>query len=168
MLGLATRLPGLPGLPGLRRVDLQTNHRCAPEIVRRAARLVEHNQERFDKRILASPAATREVRLAPNSGDDVAHARRLLTTWPGRVEASHAILARTNDELAPYAAVARECGIAIAIADDRLLGNDTDAEAISRRAADAHAARPIAPLLAVRQTVIDLDSPSHIATAVLG
>jgi hypothetical protein len=36
VLGLAARLPGL------RRVDLETNHRCAPEAVRRAARLVEH------------------------------------------------------------------------------------------------------------------------------
>ena len=36
VLGLGARLPGLL------RVDLETNHRCAPEVVRRAARLVEH------------------------------------------------------------------------------------------------------------------------------
>ena len=30
------------GIPDYRDADLETNHRCAPEWVRRAARLVEH------------------------------------------------------------------------------------------------------------------------------
>ena len=45
ILGLASRLPGLT------RVDLETNHRCPPEVVQRAARLVAHNTERFEKAI---------------------------------------------------------------------------------------------------------------------
>ena len=62
VLGLASRLPGL------RRVDLHTNHRCAPEIVRRAARLVEHNDERFAKDIRSSPRNEGSVRLHERFG----------------------------------------------------------------------------------------------------
>ena len=62
-------------LPGLRRVDLETNHRCAPEVVLRAARLVAHNRERFDKVIRASPTASGSVTLLPDEGDPVARAR---------------------------------------------------------------------------------------------
>ncbi len=123
VLGLAARLPGL------RRVDLETNHRCAPEVVRRAARLVEHNRERFDKRILPSPRTTGEVRLLPDSGDEVARARFLLTTWaeePPRER--HAILARTNRELVPYAAVALELGIPYRAVEDGLLLDDERVE----------------------------------------
>ena len=136
-------------LPGLRRVDLETNHRCAPEVVRRAARLVEHNHERFDKRILPSPRTAGEVRLLPDSGDDVARARLLLTTW-ARVPAGerHAVLARTNRELLPFAAVAVELGIPYRVEEDGLLfdGPRVD-EALAR-------ADPRAPLLvAVRDAM---------------
>jgi len=49
---------GLAGsLPGLRRVDLVTNYRCPAPVVARAVRLVEHNTERFAKRIVARPGA---------------------------------------------------------------------------------------------------------------
>jgi superfamily I DNA/RNA helicase len=128
VLGLATRLPGL------RRVDLETNHRCAPEVVRRAARLVEHNQERFAKRILASPRNAGAVQLLPDPGDEVARARLLLTTWssasPGE---PHAILARTNRELLPYAAVALELRLRYRIAEDGLLWpSQTAMEALAR------------------------------------
>jgi superfamily I DNA/RNA helicase len=125
VLGLAARLPGL------RRVDLQTNHRCAPEVVHRAARLVEHNRERFAKRILASPRTRGEVRLLPDSGDEASRARLLLRTWwiEGTPE-RYAILARTNRELVPYAAVATELGVAYRCADDGLLLDDERAEAV--------------------------------------
>ena len=46
VLGLAA------ALPGLRRVDLVTNYRCPRPVVERAVRLVEHNRERFAKRIV--------------------------------------------------------------------------------------------------------------------
>jgi superfamily I DNA/RNA helicase len=106
-------------LPGLRRLDLVTNRRCPPAVVERAVRLVEHNQERFPKQIEASPDATGELLLAPDPGDDVARARRLLGAWPG--SGSAAVLARTNAELAPVAAVALEAGLPYAAADDGLL-----------------------------------------------
>jgi DNA helicase-2/ATP-dependent DNA helicase PcrA len=119
VLGLAARLPGL------RRVDLQTNHRCAPEVVRRAARLVEHNRERFDKRILPSTHTSGEVRLLADPGDEVARARRLLRTWTRQQpDERHAVLARTNRELIPYAAVALELGLPYRVEDDGLLLND--------------------------------------------
>jgi superfamily I DNA/RNA helicase len=135
VLGLAARLPGL------RRVDLETNHRCAPEIVRRAARLVAHNQERFDKVIRWSPATQGSVLLLPDSGDEVTRARLLLTDWPqdgpddgprdpsrgtqtpvpSSSPGSRAILARTNAELVPYAAVALELGLPYRVDEDGLL-----------------------------------------------
>ena len=48
-----------PRCPGLRRVDLETNYRCPRPVVERAVRLVEHNRERFAKRILRRPAGRR-------------------------------------------------------------------------------------------------------------
>ena len=114
VLGLAD------ALPGLRRVDLVTNHRCPPEVVRRAARLVAHGVERFDKRILPSPRAEGVLVLAPDPGDPVARARLLLTRWLGARPGGHAVLARTNAELAPIAAVALELDIAWASAEELL------------------------------------------------
>jgi superfamily I DNA/RNA helicase len=122
------RVLGLAGrLPGLRRVDLETNHRCAPEIVRRAARLVAHNRERFVKRIRASPRSAGHVVLAPDSGDEVARARLLLRGWGHdgpSPSGTRAILARTNVELVPYAAVALELGLPVRVEDDGLLLDD--------------------------------------------
>ena len=60
------RILGLDGpLPGLRRVDLEVNYRCPRQVVERAVRLVEHNGERFAKRIRAGPAADRAARPRP-------------------------------------------------------------------------------------------------------
>jgi superfamily I DNA/RNA helicase len=114
VLGLAS------ALPGLRRVDLVTNYRCPPAVVERAVRLVEVNRERFAKRILARPGATGSLVLAPDAADDVARARLLLRGW-GVDGGTHAVLARTNAELAPYAAVCVESGIPYRAADDGLV-----------------------------------------------
>jgi superfamily I DNA/RNA helicase len=117
------RVLGLAGrLPGLRRVDLQTNHRCAPEIVRRAARLVAHNDERFEKVIRPSPRAAGSVTLAPDSGDEVARARWLLENWAQRIPGErYAVLARTNRELAAFAALALDLELPHSIEADGLL-----------------------------------------------
>src|SRR3990172_233822 len=102
-------------LPGLRRVDLVVNRRCPAPVVARASRLVEHNEERFAKRILSRPGAGGELVLPPDPADDPARARRLLTAWAPALHApdasTHAVLARTNVELAPYAAAALELGL---------------------------------------------------------
>ena len=134
VLSLAERLPGL------RRVDLETNHRCAPEIVQRAARLVAHNEERFTKRIRASPMASGSVVLLPDSGDEVARARWLLTTWAqisvAEPSQRRAVLARTNRELVPYAALALELGLPYRVEADGLLLHDPDLLDVVDRAAD--------------------------------
>ncbi|MEX2547655.1 MAG: ATP-dependent helicase [Chloroflexota bacterium] len=118
VLGLAA------SLPGLRRIDLVTNYRCPRAVVQRAVRLVERNHERFAKQIRAAPGAAGELTLAPDPGDDVARARRLLTHWLPAAPGQHAVLARTNAELAPFAAVALERGLAYRAAEDGLLLDD--------------------------------------------
>jgi superfamily I DNA/RNA helicase len=112
MLGLAAELPGV------RRVDLHTNYRCPAAVVERAVELVVHNRERLAKRVRAGPDGRGSLTLVADPGDDVARARQLLGRWAGDLHAappsgapSHAILARTTAELAPYAAVAVELGL---------------------------------------------------------
>ncbi|MEO8229068.1 MAG: ATP-dependent helicase [Chloroflexota bacterium] len=111
VLDLAARLPGL------RRHDLVMNFRCPAPVVERAVRLVEGNTERFAKRIMARPDAVGRLVLAPDAADDDERARHVLATWPTLTESeppdrsTHAILARTNRELLPAAAVALELAI---------------------------------------------------------
>ena len=135
ILGLAA------SLPGLRRVDLVTNRRCPPAVVDRAARLVAHNRERFDKRILAAPTATGDLVLRPDPTDDVTRARSLLATWAPALRRadppSHAVLARTNRELAPYAAAALELGLPYRAEEDGLEALD-DAETAGSAAHRGH------------------------------
>lgn len=171
VLGLAARLPGL------RRVDLETNHRCAPEIVRRAARLVAHNQERFEKRIRSSPRAEGAVMLLPDSGDEVARARWLLTNWaqpspaqdgeePDQPQDRRAILARTNRELAPYAAVALELGLPYRIETDGSLLDEPGLLETIDLAIGKHAPEP--PLLALRNAAAERGLAPHLTAALLG
>jgi superfamily I DNA/RNA helicase len=115
-------------LPGLRRVDLVTNYRCPRAVVERAVRLIERNGERFAKEIRAAPSAAGELILAPDPGDEIARARRLLERWLPAADGVHAILARTNAELAPFAAVALEMGIPYRAAEDGLLLDDRSVE----------------------------------------
>lgn len=152
ILGLAAQLPGL------RRVDLTVNYRCPAEVVRRADRLVSGVTERFVKRIDPAPGATGTLVLAPDTGDDVCRARRLLRAWYGREEGGYAILARTNAELAPYHAVATELGVPVRIADDRLA---LDHPAIDRLLERAEATDPDQPLLLRLASVVadDEDDP---------
>jgi superfamily I DNA/RNA helicase len=111
-------------LPGLRRVDLVTNYRCPRPVVERAVRLIEGNKERFAKTIRAGPSAVGALVLAPDPGDELARARRLLTHWLAAQPGGHAVLARTNIELAPFAAVALDLRIPYRAAEDGLLLDD--------------------------------------------
>jgi superfamily I DNA/RNA helicase len=138
VLGLAA------DLPGLRRVDLVTNYRCPPAVVARAVRLVEHNGERFPKTIRAGPKASGRLFLAPDPGDDVARARRLLASWQVPDPEGRAVLARTNAELAPYAAIAVETGIPYAVDDDGLLLDDPALDALL---GSVHAGQPLLVVL---------------------
>ena len=155
ILDLAARLPGLT------RVDLTTNYRCPPEVVRRAARLVEHVTERFIKRIDAAPRATGSLVLAPDPGDDVARARRLLTAWYGRDAGGYAILARTNGQLAPFAAVAIEQGIPFRVEQDGLQLDDPAVdELLDRVSRDGREGDPL--LLRIVAASASMDDLRHI------
>src|SRR6185436_14477133 len=89
------RILGLEAfLPGLRRVDLEVNYRCPRTVVERAVRLVEHNEERFAKRISAGPAATGRLILAPDPSDETVRLERAIRAWPDD-GSTRAILART-------------------------------------------------------------------------
>jgi superfamily I DNA/RNA helicase len=122
VLGLAA------DLPGLRRVDLETNYRCPPPVVARAVRLVEHNRERFAKRILAGSRGGGRIVLAPDAADDAVRVRRAMASWPDD-GSTRAVLARTNRELLVAVVAALDLGVAfrapdlaLAIEDPRLDG----------------------------------------------
>ncbi len=104
VLGLAA------ALPGLRRVDLETNYRCPPPVVERAVRLVEHNRERFAKRILAGSRSGGAIILAGDASDDPVRVRRVMAAWPGD-GSSRAVLARTNRELLAAIVAALDLGV---------------------------------------------------------
>jgi superfamily I DNA/RNA helicase len=137
VLGLAA------SLPGLRRVDLETNYRCPPPVVARAVRLVEHNRERFAKRIRAGSRAGGRIILAPDAADDMVRVRRAMATWPAD-GTTRAVLARTNRELVVAVLAALDLGIpfrapdlALTIEDPRLDELLDRAESGARVPADA-------------------------------
>jgi DNA helicase-2/ATP-dependent DNA helicase PcrA len=181
VLGLAA------ALPGLQRVDLETNYRCPPAAVARAVRLVEHNRERFAKRILAGSRAGGRVVLAPDAADDAVRVRRAMAQWPAD-GSSRAVLARTNRELLIAVVAALELQVpfrapdlALAIEDPRL--DDLLARAAGLAvAAEAPGASSPGPLPALGRLRADLlaaeaadpppdpdePAPSDLATALLG
>ena len=79
-------------------MDLETNYRCPRPVVERAVRLVEHNRERFAKRIKAGPGAKGRLVLAPDAADDTVRVTRAMRSWPAD-GSTRAVLARTNREL---------------------------------------------------------------------
>ena len=161
VLGLAALLPGL------RRVDLEVNHRCPPEVVRRAARLVAHGHERFDKRILPSPRSSGTLTLAADPGDEVARARHLLASWQRDGAAGHAVLARTNAQLAPYAAIALELGLPYRAEDDGLLLDDPVIDSTLARAV-ATALPDESPLLSLDRVLRAADDAAAVVGAAGG
>ncbi|MFM2105463.1 MAG: hypothetical protein RL338_495 [Chloroflexota bacterium] len=141
-------------LPGLARVDLVTNYRCPRPVVERAVRLIERNDERFAKGIRAGPVASGRLVLAPDARDDPARVRAILDSWPA--DGTRAILARTNRELLPAAAVALERGVAfrapslVLVLDAALLD-----EVVARTGAFDADGDPLIALATLRQTLAD-------------
>jgi superfamily I DNA/RNA helicase len=174
------RVLGLAGtLPGLRRVDLETNYRCPRPVVERAVRLVEHNRERFAKRILAGPKAAGRIVLAPDASDDAVRVRRAMATWP--VDAStRAVLARTNRELLVAVVAALDLGLPFRAPDLALGIEDPRLDAlVGDEALAARNAGLLRPLGALRARVLDEDratadaepdepSRADLVTALLG
>jgi superfamily I DNA/RNA helicase len=137
VLGLAA------SLPGLRRVDLVTNYRCPRMVVDRAVRLVEHNTERFAKRIRARPGAGGPLILGADGRDETERVRTLLLRWPA-TDATFAILARTNRELLPAIAVAMDLGRPFRCAGASLLIEDERLDGwLDEVAPDGRRARPL-------------------------
>jgi len=101
-------------------------------------RLVERNEERFVKTIRPGPAAAGRLILAPDGSDETARIRRVIESWPDD-GGTRAILARTNVELLPAAAVAVELGLPFRAARLRLLTEDRRVDAILRAAGGADA-----------------------------
>ncbi len=130
-------------LPGLRRVDLEVNYRCPRPVVERAVRLVEHNGERFRKRIRAGPDTQGSLVLAPDASDETVRLERAIGTWPPD-DSTRAILARTNRELLPAIAVAMELGLPFrAPRIDLLLDSPTLDELLDRATRTAVPGEPL-------------------------
>jgi len=158
-------------LPGLRRVDLEVNYRCPPPVVERAVRLVEHNAERFEKRIVAGPAAAGRLVLAPDVSDELPRIARAMATWPDD-GSTRAVLARTNRELLPAVVAAVEAGIPFRAPD---LPLPIDDERIDRAArggrgrgsrVSGDAAAPV--LGEVRRRMVEAEAGSLAPVAVAG
>jgi DNA helicase-2/ATP-dependent DNA helicase PcrA len=122
VLGLAV------ALRGLRRIDLETNYRCPAAVVSRAVRLIDHNDERFRKRIVARSNAAGHITLAADPGDDTERIAAILRAQIPDDGESAAILARTNRELLPAIAVAVELGRAFRPPAASLLVDDDRVE----------------------------------------
>jgi len=116
-------------LPGMRRMDLTVNYRCPAQVVERAVRLVARNGERYAKTIRPGPNAAGRLILSPDGSDETVRMRRILRSWP-EDGSSRAILARTNAELLPAAAVAVELGIPFCAPRLRLLSEDPRVDAL--------------------------------------
>lgn len=172
VLGLAA------DLPGLRRVDLETNYRCPPAVVARAVRLVEHNSERFAKRVVAGPRNAGGLVLAPDASDDVVRVARAMAGWPDD-GSTRAVLARTNRELAVPLVVAVDRGWPFRAPDLALPIDDPRLDGLLDRAAAETGAGPLVALGRVRaecrgaETAHPSDDPDRategdLATALLG
>ena len=163
ILGLAEHLPGL------RRVALEVNYRCPRQVVERAVRLVEHNGERFAKRIRAGPAASGRLVLAADASDETVRLTRAIRTWPAD-DSTRAVLARTNRELLPAVVVALELGLPFRAPRIELLLDSPLLDVLMDRAGTT--TRPGEPLLVtlgrIRATTADGSTDRELATALLG
>ena len=119
-------------LPGLRRVDLEVNHRCPASVLERAVRLIDHNRERFAKRIRARDDAPGSLVLAPDEGDDPERVARVLASWPAD-GGTRAVLARTNRELRSAVLAAVERGEPFRAPSVPLLVDDPALDAVLAR-----------------------------------
>jgi superfamily I DNA/RNA helicase len=159
VLGLAA------SLPGLRRVDLTTNYRCPKPVVERAVRLVEHNRERFVKRILPGPAAAGRLVLAPDAGDDVVRVGRAMSTWPAD-DSTRAVLARTNRELLVAVVAALDLGVPFRAPELPLPIEDERPDAVLDRAIAGPPAMPLLVAIGrVRRALIAHERPPDDAAA---
>jgi superfamily I DNA/RNA helicase len=156
VLGLATTLPRL------RRIDLETNYRCPAAVVSRAVRLIDHNDERFRKRIVPRPNASGEIVLAADGRDDTERVAAILEADRGNDGGSTAILARTNRELLPAIAVAVELGRPFRPSATSLLVDDSRVDAwLDALDRDGRQRDPLLVRLATLRTQLASTGASH-------
>jgi superfamily I DNA/RNA helicase len=155
-------------LPGLRRVDLEVNYRCPRTVVLRAARPVEHNDERFAKAIRARPAAAGRLILAPDPSDETVRIERVVRGWPDD-GSTRAILARTNRELLPAVVVALRLDLPFRAPKIDLLVESPLVDALLARVAGdgSDDQPPLVRLGAMRRTRPD-PAADEVAAALLG
>jgi DNA helicase-2/ATP-dependent DNA helicase PcrA len=92
--------------PDARRVQLATNYRCPPAVVNASRRLIATNEERFEKRIDATPGRRREptaIVMMASNGHGWADRLAALAASEAVASGGCCILARTRAELTPVA-----------------------------------------------------------------
>ncbi|HSM39026.1 MAG TPA: ATP-dependent helicase [Candidatus Limnocylindrales bacterium] len=111
--------------PDARHVQLATNYRCPPDVVAASRRLIEHNAERFAKRIEAgagppAPVAAAVAQLAAfdSSVDEWADRLAALAAQEALAGRTICFLARTGSELNPIFASLVHAGVAHTAAGD--------------------------------------------------
>jgi DNA helicase-2/ATP-dependent DNA helicase PcrA len=109
------RILGFASLyPGASRVQLATNYRCTPDVVTVSRRLIEHNQERFTKRIgagakpIPGPPA---IAAFDSSANDWPDRLTALAAEEARAARSVCFLARTRSELLPMLVALVRAGV---------------------------------------------------------
>jgi superfamily I DNA/RNA helicase len=110
------RILGFEALyPGARRVQLATNYRCPPAVVAVSRRLIEHNAERFPKRIRAGSASPDDDDPALATFDSsVSGAADRLAALAAREAGTGrriCFLARTRGELVPMVTALVRAGV---------------------------------------------------------
>jgi hypothetical protein len=123
---------------------------------------VAHNDERFVKTILAGPSAEGRLILAPDGSDEIVRMRHLLDRWP-QDESTRAVLARTNAELLPAAAVALEMGLPFRAPRLRFLSEDRRIDALL----EAAAGQPVGPARETGRRETAEDPPALVQLAAL-
>ena len=109
--------------PALRRVALEHNYRCTPEVIAASAALIAHNRLRFAKAIKPAagrpPGGVRAIRLASYKDADLDEGTRLLARkLAAYTRADIAVLGRTVNSLRPYALAAAAAGVRISGPDE--------------------------------------------------
>ena len=109
--------------PALRRVALEHNYRCTPEVVAAGAALIANNRLRFAKPITAAPGrapgGARAIRLASFPEAELDAGTRLLARkLAAYTRAEIAVLGRTINALRPYALAAAAAGVRITGPDE--------------------------------------------------
>jgi len=150
VLGLAA------SLQGLRRLDLETNYRCPRPVIERSVRLVEHNRERFAKRIRAGPGAKGRLVLAPDVADDTVRVTRAMRSWSAD-GSTRAVLARTNRELLVAVVAALDLDVPFRAPDLPLPIEDPRLDLLLERLDDTGRALPLLPTLGRLRTQVRME-----------